>query len=320
MSISVWEQHLERALRRVQEVIAEGQQRQQRAAGEWARQAQAVASSVEHQRLQRQAARQMRRKAKREERRLARIEQASVARGVVLTVFAVALLVFAALNQAELWWLVFVALPMGLGASRNLSRAWERQQMARAKEGATSKKKPRVPSPFPEIDARLTRVDALCEKLLGEVKDGPAVLREFVSRPAETVQALRKTCHELARRERELRTVASSSEEKRVLSERVALGERIGRETDPIVRERLSAAMAALDDQLRQRQELSTAAARLEAEGTQILYTLENLATQVLRVKSADAGSRDVAGAGLRRCLEQITLEVDAVADALESV
>jgi hypothetical protein len=66
--------------------------------------------------------------------------------------------------------------------------------------------------------------------------------------------------------------------------------------------------------------ELGTAASRLEAEHTRLYYTLESLYTQVLRVRTADAASEDVAGAGLRKSVEQIGAEMEALEEALEEV
>ena len=178
--------------------------------------------------------------------------------------------------------------------------------------------KPAVRPAQPEIGERLARIDSLCVELLSKVEAGPEILREFVSQPAVTVRSVRATCHELARRESELREMVGGDE--RLLKERTGLAERIERETDLVVRQRLGAALAALDDQLRQRQELATAATRLEAESTRILYTLESLITQVLRVESADSASADVTGAAVRQSLEHLGLEVGAVAEALEAV
>jgi hypothetical protein len=76
----------------------------------------------------------------------------------------------------------------------------------------------------------------------------------------------------------------------------------------------------ALDEQRKQRAELLIAASRMEAERTRLSYVLESLYTQVLRVRSADSASAQVAGQGLKKSLESLGDEVGALADALESV
>ncbi len=92
---------------------------------------------------------------------------------------------------------------------------------------------------------------------------------------------------------------------------------RLEGETDAVVKERLTAALASLDEQRKQRDELLVAAKRLEAEHTRLFFELQRLHTQILRVKAADAGAAEVAGAGLKSALEQLAREIDAVADSL---
>jgi len=104
------------------------------------------------------------------------------------------------------------------------------------------------------------------------------------------------------------------------MREREALQKRINGEADEVTRMRLASALAALDAQRDQRAELARAAARFDAEHTRISYTLESLYTQVVRMRSADSSSVDVAGAGLRRSLDMLSREATALADALERV
>ncbi len=175
----------------------------------------------------------------------------------------------------------------------------------------------RDPAPVAEGPSR---TEILCEKLLKEVRSSPQVLREVVHRPEETVTSLREACRVLAQRERALRALISAEDTKRLEAERDHLASRVQAEKDDVVHQRLAAALASLDDQLRQRARLVTAAARLEAEQTRIHYALENLYTQVIAVKSADAASADVAGTGLRQSLARLGDEVNAVAESLEAV
>jgi hypothetical protein len=169
-------------------------------------------------------------------------------------------------------------------------------------------------------DPRDVRVDAICDKILAELRTSPEAVKDIFIKPEETVAALRATCRDLTRRERELRKFLSPAEDERLSREREALQKRIDAEADEVTRMRLAGALAALDQQREQRQELSRAAARFDAEHTRISYTLESLYTQVVRMRSADSASADVAGAGLRRSLDMLSHEVNALADALEKV
>ncbi|MFL5356601.1 hypothetical protein [Archangium sp.] len=252
-------------------------------------------------------------------------------------VFALAALVLAgmAVTVPGKWWLIFVAFGMGSSAAGILGQA-RRIERARLQEGAGQgtpareeardavpvppEAAPRREAPRDSEDPRTARVNALCDKLLAELRAGPGVLRDVVHQPEQTVEGLRKSCHELARRERELRALSTPEDERRLEEEHRKLAARVASEPDAVVKERLEKTLGLLDEQRRQRAELTTSASRLEAEHMRLYYTLENLYTQVLRVRSADAASADVAGAGLRRSVEQLGLEMDAVAEALEEV
>jgi seryl-tRNA synthetase len=172
----------------------------------------------------------------------------------------------------------------------------------------------------PQMDPRDARVDGICDKILAELRVAPEVVKEIFRKPEETIAALRTTCRDLTRRERDVRKFLSPEEDLRLSREHDALRQRVETESDEVAKLRLSSALAALEQQRDQRQELSRSAARFEAEHTRISYTLESLYTQIVRMRSADSASVDVAGAGLRRSLDMLSEEVNALADALEKV
>jgi hypothetical protein len=178
---------------------------------------------------------------------------------------------------------------------------------------------PAAGSPQQE-DQRDIHVAVICDKILAELRTAPEAVREIFIKPEETVQSLRATCRDLTRRERDVRKFLSPEEDTRLSREREALQKRIEGEQDEVTKMRLASALAALEQQRDQRLELGRAATRFDAEHTRISYTLESLYTQVVRMKSADSSSVDVAGAGLRRSLDMLSREVDALADALEKV
>jgi nitrogen fixation/metabolism regulation signal transduction histidine kinase len=127
--------------------------------------------------------------------------------------------------------------------------------------------------------------------------------------------------HALERREREIRSLTRPEDDARLQSERDSLQRRLTAEQDAVTRQRLGQALEALDQQRNQRAALITAASRLEAERTRLLYTLEGLHTQVLAVRStAEAGQEQAAAERLRQSLDTLSGEVSAVAGALESV
>ena len=163
------------------------------------------------------------------------------------------------------------------------------------------------------------RTEALCDKLIQEVRASPRALLDIVHKPEETVVSLRKACTALREREQAVRALVTPEDNERLETERRSLTTRIESERDSVVKDRLSSALQSLDEQMRQRASLVTSAERLGAERTRIHYALENLYTQVLAVKSADSASADVAGSGLRQSLARLSDEVSAVAESLEA-
>jgi hypothetical protein len=307
-------------LNRLEQALAEGQERQAQALEEWARKMGRLPTRKERRRWEKRWSKQAKsaiRRSERQSKKSQREAREEAFRNPLLGwvyVAGVVVTLVLALRSPRLWWLIFIAVFVfgRLAAGQFLPRRRTRQEEPEA-----------APPPEPiveEVDPRMARVDALCDKLLAEVRSGPAVLREVVHAPEQTVEALRRSCHELARRERELRALSSPEDERRLAGERATLTARVEAEPDAVVKERFSSALAVLDEQRAQRAELATAASRLEAEHTRLYYTLEHLFTQLLRARSADAASEDVAGAGLRRSVEQLATEMEAVTQALEEV
>jgi hypothetical protein len=310
---------------RLEQALAEGQERQAQLLEEWVRRTGRLPGRKERREWERRSRKQARREVKRAERRARHAEREAreeVSRNPALGWISVAgalVTLLIALRYPRMWWLIFIAVfVFGQMAARHLiPRRGRAEPLPEAREPASL---PELRQEEEAADSRMARLDALCDRLLAELRSGPALLREVVHAPEQTVEALRRSCHELARRERELRALSTPEDERRLAEEHAALASRVEAEQDAVVKERLGSALAVLEEQRRQRAELATAASRLEAEHVRLYYTLENLYTQVLRVRTADAASEDVAGAGLRRGVEQLGAEMDAVTEALEEV
>jgi hypothetical protein len=300
-------------------------------------------------RWQRRLERKLRRRAERE----ARIANASLFEGYLWLLGAIVLFIVALSALPFLWWLIFPAAGLGSRGTRVIARHTgitrpaaeipvsarvpagispaDAQARVRAQRfgslgggrfdaGPARSQVPTTVAAPPGADPRDVRVDAIAAKILGELRTAPHAVKEIFRKPEETIASLRSTCRDLTRRERDLRRFLSAEEDIRLTREREALAKRIEVETDEVTKMRLASALAALDAQRDQRAELTRSAARFDAEHTRISYTLESLYTQIVRMRSADSASVDVAGAGLRRSLDLLSQEVDALADALERV
>jgi len=285
-------------------------------------------------RQERRSDRQRRYEERRRRRReLRESDEGDVPRGIVLAVVAITCLMFAAFRP-QFFWMVFVALGFGMSAASSFARAARRRRVERQgqaegerEDASTSQPQPvatartEEPPPAPAAaeppDPKVARIQGLCDKLLAELESGPPIVREVVTEPRTTIAGLRQACLETARRERELRSVLAAQDEAALVAEREGLAARLSNEHDAIVRDRLGQALAALEQQLVHRAALATAATRLEAENTRILYTLENVHMQLLRARSTDIGAPELGGK-LRDSLRELGTQIEAVAEALE--
>ncbi|WIG99441.1 hypothetical protein [Myxococcus sp. SDU36] len=300
-------------LLRLEDALSEGRAREDAAVEAWVRRTGQLPPRKVRRKWEKQWQREAKRAARRAEREVLSPRSRNPARGGAYVTASMTCVLIALAQPRRLWWLIFVALGFFLASLKHLERP--RRDEARARDAGTPER-----APVGDADPRVAKVDALCARLMEALREGPAVLRELVHAPERTVEALRQGCHALVRRERELRALAPPDEAQRLDAERDTLAARVASEEDAVVRERLAGALVALEAQRRQRAELATAAARLEAEHMRLYYTLESLYAQVLRVRSADTAGEDIAGLGLRQSVEQLGAEVEAATQALEEV
>lgn len=339
-----WQTQLQASLRRAQEAIARGSTQQDQMVRDWTENLRTAYPDWGRERWQRRLERKLRKRAERE----AKIANASLFEGYLWLLGAIVLFIIALSALPMLWWLIFPAAGLGSRGTRVIARhTGIAPKLTESAAQATVPVRPVVPAgvvtpeqqraqrfgsigsarvdfrrtaPLPNQDDRDVRVDAICDKILAELRTAPDAVKDIFIKPEETVAALRATCRDLTRRERELRKFLAPAEDDRLVREREVLQKRIDAEVDEVTKMRLASALSALDQQRDQRLELKRAAARFDAEHTRISYTLESLYTQVVRMRSADSSSVDVAGAGLRRSLDMLSHEVNALADALERV
>jgi carbonic anhydrase/acetyltransferase-like protein (isoleucine patch superfamily) len=166
-------------------------------------------------------------------------------------------------------------------------------------------------------DGRDERLAAVCDKLEAELRSSPEQARAFLGGSDLTISSLRRTCEDLSRRERAMREEANPDSVARLGEERAALEKQLASEQDEQLRGSLRGAVAAIDEVKRQRELLRVGAERLQAEHTRLLYTLEGLASQLVRLRTAGATA---APGELSQSVLDLRARIDAIADALEEV
>lgn len=277
-----------------------------------------IAKAVEKERDRHLAKRETRREQQRrgrEERRAQRHEkqraEASSVVGLAQLVVAVAFVAFAVLRP-ELWWLLFVAMGLGLGGARQLSLAAERRKLE--KEVAP----PVIPSKVAaRADAEAHEVDVLCDQLLADLKEAPAAVRQFVQAPEKTIAALRATARALDARRRQLLAEAPADRLAALGPQEATLRQRRDAASDEVTKKRLTEALASLDGQRQALTLLKLAAERVGGEYTSLLVSLQELRTRVAVAKTAGS---DVQLEGLKHSVARLNGELEAISEALTQV
>jgi carbonic anhydrase/acetyltransferase-like protein (isoleucine patch superfamily) len=167
------------------------------------------------------------------------------------------------------------------------------------------------------VDPRDVRIDEICDRFEAELDRASAAVNEFIRDPKETVAAARRTCHDLLRRERELRQLANPEDQERLNREAAALESRIAAEPDEVTKRQLQGAVKAIEEQRQQRALVLRDANRLEAEQTRLAWTMEGLVAHIVRLRTTEAGG---ASADLERGLSQLRDEMSSVTTAIEHV
>jgi hypothetical protein len=121
-------------------------------------------------------------------------------------------------------------------------------------------------------------------------------------------------------RERALRAEASPEALARLDQEKAAIEARLGKASDEQVRRSLAGAVKAIAAQQEQRKLLQNSADRLEAELTRLIWTVDGMGTELVRLRTAGAELYQGSTAEIARSVEQLQDEINNIAQALEEV
>jgi hypothetical protein len=174
-------------------------------------------------------------------------------------------------------------------------------------------------APAIDKDPRSDRIDTLCTRLEAELSKSPESVRVFLGPSGGTIGGLRRAFHALLQREQTLRVEAAPGALAALEKERAAVALKLGAASDSAVRKSFESAIAAIDEQRRQRELMARQADRLEAEMTRLLWTLDAMGTQLARARTAGA-ELGAADQELGRSVKQLHDEISAIADALDGI
>lgn len=169
-------------------------------------------------------------------------------------------------------------------------------------------------------DPRAEQIRKACARLEEEYARAPERVQAMFGEARTTLSSLRKTCLDLLARERALRAEASPEALARLDQEKAAIEARLQLASDEQVQRSLSGAVSAISAQQEQRKLLQTRADRLEAELTRLIWTVDGMGTELVRVRTAGAELYQGSTGEIARSVEQLQDEINNIAQALEEV
>lgn len=258
------------------------------------------------------AARAERRERKREERQRRREErraqQPSVATGIVFVVAAVLCAALGMLNP-QLWWMVFVALGLGLSGAGQLAAAARHRKALPTPQPSAA---PPVAAPAP-----VHEVDELCDRLLADLAAAPDAVRAFVSEPDKTVAGLRSTLKSLDQRRHQLQAEDAKGRLAAAKQLRAELVVRRDAALDAETKRRLDEALQSVSSQEAALGQLAVVTERVEGEYTALLVHLQELRTRVSVARSTQSTGQLE---GVRASVQRLNDELGAISEAMDAV
>lgn len=191
----------------------------------------------------------------------------------------------------------------------------------RAMGGAAAAALQSAPMTGATPDPRAERIAQACDRLEGEFERAPGPVRSMFGDWGVTISSLRRTCLDLLAREQALRAEASPDALARLDQEKAALETRLASVTDEHIRRSLSGAVTAISAQREQRRLFQNSAERIDAELTRLIWTVDGMGTELLRVHTTGADLYESSGSGvLAQSVQQLRDEIDSIAEALDEL
>ncbi len=251
------------------------------------------------------------RKARRRQAREARRhQQPTTAGGVVMLTIAALCAVMGVVNP-NLFWMVFVALGLGLGGARQLTEAWRRRPEGSESEPPVEVKPVRQAAPAPH------EVDALCDTLLTELAQAPQTVRTFISEPQQTVASMRATLKSLDQRRQQLLAEGAQGRLAAADQQRAELQTRLEGTQDLETRRRLEEGLQSMASQRSALEQLLVLTERVDGEYTALLIHLQELRTRVSLAKSSGS---TVQLEGVKASVQRLNDELGAISEAMDAV
>lgn len=166
--------------------------------------------------------------------------------------------------------------------------------------------------------ARVFRSVEIQRNILREIGSATAehqgLLAGTPSRVRHLVEAVARMTSQLQELDRHLSTTSPHD----LARETRALEQRVAEAHDPQAKEGYERGLAQQKQKTKVFEELAARRERLDAQLVNVEQALETVSTQVVRIKSTDTAAATVEGVRIAESLDQLTVDVDAVAETVD--
>lgn len=166
--------------------------------------------------------------------------------------------------------------------------------------------------------ARVATCVQLQARVISEIANAETMHRSMLLASIDRVRALAGASFELAAKLQQIEEHLSREDKRTLDNEGVFLQSRVQSAQDPVARERYERAYEQHRQKLDVYQELQARYERIDAQLTTIQLTLETVSAQVLRIKSAEAGTASNESVRVIESLDALSIDVQALAETVE--
>lgn len=166
--------------------------------------------------------------------------------------------------------------------------------------------------------ARVHRSVGIQQVILREIGSAAAEQRALLKGTGGRVRHLVEAVARLTTQLQELDRHLSQTSPHDLARETKALEQRIASAHDPEAKEGYERGLAQQKQKVKAFEELAARRERLDAQLVNVEQALETVSAQVVRIKSTDAAAATVEGVRIAESLDQLTVDIDAVAETVD--
>lgn len=166
--------------------------------------------------------------------------------------------------------------------------------------------------------SRVAMCVQLQTRVLAEIAGADPMHKTMLQPSIDRVRTLAHAASEMAFKLQQIDDHLSREDVRSLQNEEAFLNNRLQGAQDPVARERFERALEQHHQKVELHGELRARWERIDAQLTNIELTLETVSAQVLRIKSAEAGTASHESARVIESLNNLSVEVEALAETVE--